>query len=240
MNIDEFYKKCKDLESEIRKLNCGSLEIEPISDGVINPYEYFNANIKIIWILKESNDLINGSGGGWSLPEKINNLKNWQEQVKTGSYITFQRMIYSSFGILNNFMLWKEMPQIYEQTVFETFKKIGYINIKKCPGISNAYNPEIQKAYNTTKELLFKQLELYNPDIIIGGNTINYFLEDLNLNQSDKIIVDSRTKNTAYFTWNDKLIIDAYHPAYYYIKEEVYCNEIILAANNWYKNIERI
>ena len=238
MIVDEFYKKCKDLESEIRNLNCGSLEIEPISDGVINPYEYFKAKIKVIWILKESNDLINGSGGGWSLPEKINSLKNWQEQVATGSYITFQRMIYSSFGILNNFMLWKEMPQIYEQAVFETFKKIGYINIKKCPGISKAYKQEIQKAYNINKELLFRQLELYKPDIIIGGNTINHFFEDLNLKQNYKKIFDSVTKNTAYYTWKGKLIIDAYHPAYFYIKEEVYCNEIILVAKNWYKNLD--
>ena len=188
--------------------------------------------------MKESNDLVNGVGGGWSLPTEIRSLQNWQNQVKTGSYITFQRMIYASYGILNGFKIWNDIPSIYEKEVFETIFNIGYINIKKCPGTSKANPQEIRKAYISNKALLLKQIETYNPDVIIGGNTMNHFINDFDFKE-DKWLYNN-ANYTSFNHDNKRVFIDAYHPAYFTIKEEIYCNEIISAASSGLKRLNRI
>ena len=72
-------KKCDEIEKQINEIKGPNKNILPISDGIINVEKYLKAKFKILWILKESNDVENGEGGDWSLPEKINE-KSWAEQ----------------------------------------------------------------------------------------------------------------------------------------------------------------
>lgn len=229
----EIYKKCDEIEKQIHEIKGPNENILPISDGIINIEEYLKAKFKILWILKESNDVENDIGGGWNLPKAINELKCWEEQPRGGK-ITLQRMVYASYGILNNFISWKDMNSIYHKEVFETIKKIAYINVKKIPGNNLANGKLISQAYIENKELLFKQINTYNPDIIIAGNTLQYFINDLSIDtEKDKKFVNDITKNTTYYSYPEKLYIHAWHPAYFRVSEEVYCNEIILAAREW-------
>ncbi|MFV0419739.1 MAG: hypothetical protein ACK5KT_13540 [Dysgonomonas sp.] len=235
MDVENLIEKCKGLESEISLIESGEDNVLPILDGIINIEKYSSQKYKILWILKESNDLdANGKGGGWSLTEAINSLKDWESQINTGK-ITFRRIIYASYGLLNNFVLWNDMPSVNDDpNVFETIKKIAYINVKKVPGGTTANQNVIKKAYSDNKDLLLKQIELYNPDIIIGGNTLHYFFDDLPI-PMDKKISDGKT---AYYPSKNRLYIDAYHPAVREntISEEDYCNGIILAGKDWIEN----
>ena len=226
-------KKCNEIKKQIKEIKGSNKNILPISDGIVNIDNYLESKYKILWILKESNDVIDGTGGDWCLTEELNQLKNWAEQPKGGK-ITFQRMIYSSFGILNNFILWENMPNIFHLNVFETIKKIAYINVKKIPGGNVANEKLISQAYIENKELLLKQIKVYNPDIIIAGNTLHYFFNDLPIPFDDKI----SNGKTAYYPSSDKLYINAYHPAVREntIKEKDYCNDIIIAVKDWVDN----
>ena len=229
----ELFKECLQIENQIRNIISTDKKIESVVDGIINIDKYLKAKYKILWILKESNDVLDGEGGGWSLPEKLDELKFWDEQPPGGK-VTFQRMIYSSFGILNDFVLWNDMPSIYQKEVFKTIKEIAYINVKKIPGGNRANEKLIRQAYNENKDLLIKQINVYNPDIIIAGNTLHYFFEDLPIPFENKI---SNSK-TAYYPSDDKLYINAYHPAVrkVTIEEKDYCNDIILAVKDWTEN----
>ncbi|MEJ7694181.1 hypothetical protein [Daejeonella sp.] len=45
--------------------------------------------------------------------------------------------------------------------------------------------------------------------------------------------VEKRQRGSAnYFLKGDKVYIQAYHPGYWGISEEIYCNDIIIAAKN--------
>jgi hypothetical protein len=234
-NSDCFAEKCQELEREILSLKSNEKNVFPIVDGIINVENYLHAKYKILWILKESNDLdANGEGGGWSLTEAVNELNNWDEQPNTGR-ITFRRMIYSTYGLLNNFILWDDMPSVREDVnVFNSIKQIAYINVKKLPGGTTASYSKIKKAYIENKDLLLRQISLYNPDIIIGGYTLQYFFDDLPIPIKNK----KSDGKTAYYPTNDKLYIDAYHPAVpgSIISEKDYCNGIISAGKDWSGN----
>jgi hypothetical protein len=232
--IEELIVKCEEIEKEINRIQSDSPSIGPISDGIINIQKYLASRFKILWILKESNDVRDGEGGRWSLNKTIDKQESWAEQVQTGR-TTFQRMIYSSFGILNDFMRWKDIPEIgANHHVWETIKEIAYINVKKIPGGTSAYPPEIQEAYLKNKALLLKQIDTYNPDIIIGGNTLKHFIEDLQIDENNKRTIGGME----YFPINERLYINAYHPNVRgkTISEEDYCNNIILASKDWVEN----
>lgn len=232
MNI---YEKCKEIEQQILELKVPNENILPIRDGIISIEKYLTAKYKILWILKESNDIENGEGGGWSLPEEILK-KNWAEQSKyRGGRTAFRRISYCSYSILNNFISYHDLPNIDKsEDVFEAFKQTAYINIKKIPGGSVANEKLISQAYVENKELLFKQIDTYNPDIIIAGNTLHHFFNDLPIPFANKV----SNGKTAYYPSVDKLYINAYHPAVRKktIEEEYYCNDIILAAKDWAEN----
>ncbi len=234
--LNKLISECNEIKDEIISINSDNPNIKPIPDGIVNLNEYTNAKYKILWILKESNDLNeNSEGGGWCLNEQLNKLTSWNEKKGAGD-ITIQRMIYASYGILTNFIKWKDMPSIYVDEVFNSLKKIAYINVKKIPGGSKANYSQIEEAYENYKHILLKQINVYDPDIIITGNTLQYFFNDLNINHKDKKYVDINTRNTTFYTSDKRLYIHAYHPAYFTIKEETYCNEIISAVENWEKS----
>lgn len=236
--MNGFREECARIENEIRALKTENEKILPISDGIINIDCYLSAKYKILWILKESNDLNdNNEGGGWSLTESINKLTQWENQPQTGR-ITFQRIIYSTYGLLNDFVLWKNMPHIRNNEVFEVIKKIAYVNVKKIPGHTSSNPHEIEQAYFANRDLLKRQINLYNPDIIIAGNTLQFFFNDL------KIPIDNKVSNgkTAYYPSRERLYIHAYHPSVRgrTISEEDYCNDIILAGKVWIENRKKI
>jgi hypothetical protein len=230
METKIFRAACQNIENEINSLPCPNPHISPISDGIVNPEKYLNSKLKILWILKESNDVENNEGGGWSLTDTINKINNWEEQVQKGnSYRTLQRMIYTTFGLLNNFIPWQEIPSIYNSEVFEAYKQMGYINIKKIPGINRVSANQIQIAYDEYKEILLKQLATYKPDVIIGGNTLSYFYEDLGFNEMTK----KTAEVTTFYSDYQRIYVDAYHPAFFSVKEQIFCDEIITGVKNW-------
>ncbi len=235
MDIKELiFLKSEEIEKEIFEIKSDNPKITPISDGIINIDNYLNSKYKILWILKESNDVRNGEGGGWRLNKVINEVADWKGQPKTGK-TTFRRMIYSSFGILNDFMLWDDIPEISaNHYVWETIKKIAYINVKKIPGGVKAYEPEIRRAYSKNKEILLKQIDTYNPDIIIGGSTFKYFLNDLPIHMGNMKIIGGMK----YYPDSQRIYIDAYHPNVRpkTISEQDYCNNIIMASKDWVEN----
>jgi ABC-type Fe3+-hydroxamate transport system substrate-binding protein len=65
-------------------------------------------------------------------------------------------------------------------------RKTAFMNVQKFPAGTTTNNRDIEKASKEHKEILLEQIATYKPDIIIGGNTISYFIEDLGLNNTHK------------------------------------------------------
>ena len=156
----------------------------PIFDGIGDENEFRNAKLKIMWILKEPYDdfdeVGDPIGGGW---DKRKDLRSKDEtNYFRRDQKTFDTIIYTAYCILNDFILFSD-PKVNfirdDPSMIQTLKKIAYININKLPAGTITSANKLQEIYEKCKDVLFKQIEFINPDIIIGGNTLQYFYRDL-------------------------------------------------------------
>lgn len=222
MNYNEFLEGCKIIDAEFEKMTSMTVTV---TDGVIDCEKYYNANPRLLWILKEAN-----SDDSWSY---INNFKNRDWLLRCNGLSSIRRVIYTSYGILHSSdKTWSEFLWSYEEESQSALQEIGFINIKKQPGGSTSNNNEIAEAYNNNKELLKLQINTYDPDVIIFGNTMNYVdLDDFaGLAQAEKHI--SPINNHFYYV-GDKLYIQAYHPSYMKLSDKDFVMDIVRIYRDW-------
>jgi hypothetical protein len=195
-----------------------------IEDGIICPEKFGNhpkSKHRILWILKESND---PDGGGWSL---IDFLAKREDPDGLFSYdrwrATFGLVIKVSYGLLNGYVDFDEIEKLDIKKASEILDYIAIINIKKVPGGSRAYLPDIAEEINP--QVIQNQINEIKPDIVIGGNTL-WILAKNNL------ILES--KDLSPQSWgllkNKILWVDAYHPNNITVTHEKYYSEIIKLA----------
>lgn len=226
--MESFKKECNQITEDIKK----STDI-PIFDGVINPKEYIKTFPKILWILKESNSEEKKS---WSFIDCFSN-SNWL--LKHNNLASIRRVIYVSHGILDpNITTWKDMPWSTESICHESVKKIAYINIKKHPGGNTANDNIIRQAAISNYSLLKKQIEIYKPNIVILGNTLKYFDDNLiDLFGEDIGNYQISNLNNHYYQTQNRLYINAYHPSIRGkgFTDAKYVMDIVKICKDWLK-----
>jgi len=72
-------------------------------------------------------------------------------------------------------------------------------------------------------------LEVYNPHIVIGANTLHLFIKDLKLKEENKF--------KHHWTKQGRLYINTYHPWQTVLKRHDYVNRIINVSKEWCTNI---
>jgi hypothetical protein len=230
---NKFEEIQKYISKEILKKNENA-----IVDGIINCEKYANAKTKILWVLKEPYS----DKTDWTYQQylSINDIKGKiGTEDDTLKYEIFRRILYTSYGLINN-KEWADLPFAEEKEVYGVGEEIAYINIKKTGGGPESDDKEIAEAYAVNEELLLKQIEEYEPNILIFGNTLKYFnwekLKGWDLSADKKHILDDKTNNTHFYPISkDKLCINSWHPSYWIVSREVYCSEIINAGMQWRK-----
>lgn len=204
---------------------------EPIYDGIVDEKKYLNSKYKILWVLKEPYDEDDGTGGGWSLTKDLLSGKELYPNIVKGSH-TFEPMVYITYSILNGLLKWNEMDYISEdENMAQVLNNIALINVNKMPARHTSKDFEIAEWYQLWKPVLLRQIQRYEPDIIIFGNTFMHFSGDLFIDEDEIINMD----HTDYCIIGRKLYISAYHPAQRQVSREDYVNEIISIVSKWEK-----
>lgn len=214
----ELISTIENLENRIKEIKDPNNIHEPIQDGIVNIQNYLSSKVRVMWVLKEANS---PDDSDWDQRHAINGLRT-ESGILKGWKSTFEPIIYVTNGIINN-QEWDEMPDIEDDySIIDILKDIAYINVKKIPGGGNAIDKEIYEYFEKYKDILIDQIDLFQPQIVIFGNTMKYFKSALNLNVS--IYDDS----VHYAIYQNKLFIDAYHPSYVSrgIKGDKYFNSI--------------
>jgi hypothetical protein len=233
MNHDLFLRQLEELNSVIRS-EVSEEEREPIYDGPVNAMRYLKSPIKIVWLLKEAYDDIDGKGGGWNYSVLLDKENLYEDFFRPhASRATWHPIVYVSYGILNNFRLWNDMDYIRDNPheLTSVIRDIAIVNVQKLPARNVTYTDsrDITKAFENHKHLLKRQLEILNPDIIIGASTLHLFKDIFDINDGA-----NHKESITYYFKDKKLFIDAYHPAQTIISRQVYVNDIISAAKDWY------
>ena len=213
MTKEELEKKQSDMHDKIYQHadNKGLVKegLCPIYDGVADIEEYLSSSPKIMWILKEPYDEVTESGeptgGGWYLPDVLKEDK-WKNRPM------WQLMIQIDFGIRNN-KNWIDMDYIdNDPKMAEELKKMAYINLTKMPGSKTSKDGNLWECYALWKDILFEQIELYKPDVIIFGKTFQFFKNDLKIVENPIYSISDKMRVNAYKK-NGMILIDAYHPS---------------------------
>ena len=208
---------------------------EPIGDGIINVDLYLGAQTKILWILKEPYD---EDGGGWGFDELFMDDEKLLACINSPSKATWHPIIYVSYAILNNLSAWKDMDYIRDDPeMAKVLRRIAFINVNKLPGNTSSNNAEILNFYLTNKSIILKQIEVFEPDIIIGYFEImRQIYGDLSVPVSD----EKRKSSCEYIGTSTRLYISVYHPAQTTIPREIYVNEIVESVKEWKSPISNI
>ena len=229
INIGVFKNKCNAISKQIEQIgldkNCNY-----VIDGIIDPEKYLNARYRILWVLKEANSETNS----WSYLDKFRD-KEWLYWCGK-SIPTLKRVIYTTYAILRE-SEWHEIPDANNEQSFEPLQEIAIINIKKIPGGSFSEGDEIQQAYYENQVLLTKQIETYNPNVVIFGNTLQYFYK------SDFEGLETAERQTTdygnvFYNTGNKLYIHTWHPAVRGsgFTDEKYVMDIVNIVRDWEKN----
>lgn len=219
----------------------------PLFDGIIDIEKYILAKYKILWILREPidswrTDKITGEKiiGGWNLTKDLYNNSNYDGIC---SNTTTRRELLIDNAILNDTKY--DLGEIYKyskiisstdkEKALSNFKSTAIINIKKIPGKKLSVEKEIRESFNKYKEILIEQMNLYNPDIVLCGNTLHYFEEDIDFRKGAKFPTGIKGHN--YFCLKNRIYINLYHPSHRSFPntkyEHNYIHSVISAVNHW-------
>ncbi len=136
-----------------------------VRDGVVSENDYLSSRLKIVFILKEVNDL---GGGDWDLrkfifkggrPQTWDNITRWVNGIRN----------------LDAIPDWKFYSEITKEFRIETLKNICVMNLKKSPGTHTANHAAIKTVANEDKNYIRSQYSIYDADLTICGGTGKLF-----------------------------------------------------------------
>ena len=229
MDAKELEKAQKEIMNEM-KMRAKELGFEryPITDGVCDFEGYLKSNPKIMWILKEPNGQCpNGEleDGGWSIVEDSfrNDLEGTAKQP------TWQTIIYVVFGYLNGLM-YDDMEYIHNNIeMAKVIQRIAYLNVSKMPGYNTSNKNNIEQSYAQWKPILDKQIETYNPDVIIFGYTFEHFRT--HFEKKSLVQIGNIPSWIDVYKSDNRILFDAYHPSR---KGREYIDSLIAALNMYF------
>jgi len=224
----DYKEKCQILDAKI----LASQQIKPldlyIRDGIVNLDSWSKQSIRPLFIGKEAYG--EGFGGNtWSITSW---LDNHSLDVCLNSPRSWQKTAYISYALQNNFTVYDNISYIrQDHRVANALKSIAFINVGKCSGDSRTPWQRLEALYKQNSSALHDQIELYQPNVIIGWSTLFLFERDKNFLSrftSGSIVKQQLGSVDAWFA-DGKLFIDAYHPAWFGIKQEKYVDDVVAA-----------
>jgi len=228
MNLVDIRQREDEIIGLIDKLADANNGRYPIYDGIVDIEQYLNAKYKILFVLMEPYDQRDGSGGRWH----IRDLFSKGGYGKSSN--TFYPLIYIAYGILNDFCLWNDMN--YVQDDFDEMNnhlyKIAYINISKLPAIKPPRTKfsDIVAAYKKDRandSIILKQIDAYQPDIVIGFGIRDILYHDLAFYQPEGKSYWKSEKHP------NLIYIKTYHPNQSEIFQQEFVDSVINSAKQY-------
>ena len=233
---ESIQEKIFDLAKRFGLATEGDNGTDAIPDGVADCKEYLNLKSpKVAWVLKEPYDDFQEDGktpkgGGWLLYEGFyGDSKEWTK------IITWQRIIYTMYGLRNG-LHYQDMDYIRDNLkMADVMGSTVILNLSKMPAGTTSNYTFAQNYEKYWAHVLEEQIDLYNPDVVVFGNTFSicwplFVPEDAK--PIDIISKGGRPFMNVYRN-NGRLLLDAYHPG---IRSNVklYINSIIDTINKHY------
>ena len=190
----------KDAENELfNQLKINNPTTTIVTDGIVDEKEYLESKYKILYVMKEVNS---DQDDEWSLTEFLSNGARSQTRDNIARWTE---------GILNleKDLAWEYLSRDNNLRRDIYLKKIASINLKKTAGKHTSIAREIDIAAKNNKDIIKKQVDMYQPNIIIccgtGGLFLKHCLEsDLNW--------QTTSRGIEYIIFDKTIIVSFSHP----------------------------
>lgn len=212
-------------------------------DGIVDEAIFDKCKYKIVFLLKETNGnrTIKNSDGTEKvgLPEELNdwNYRDWLEKQQAYGLESPDTDNSNSFygSTFNKLCMWIDILhdvlnsmdihynsyyiKRYNTTNFrELLKSTAIINLKKTWGKEKTewkdlYSYLHQQNNNVPIDVIKKEMDIINPDIVIcGGDQVFDFAQEI-FNEEILRLELSNGESFRYFKRNETIFLDFYHPA---------------------------
>ena len=176
-----------------------------VTDGVVDPIKYKQSNPKILYILKEANNI---QEEGFDLREYVKKL------IEHPRKETWEDLLRWTYGIrsLEKEHEWKYLQNDFFFQNIEHLSSIAFMNIKKSTGGHTSIEKELQIAVENYSNYLIEQFFLYEPQVVIFCGSI---VSDLfsNIVLGGKLDWKSTTRGIWYFIYKQRTVCIAFtHP----------------------------
>lgn len=211
-----------------------------VIDGLTNPALYEKSTLKIVFVLKEAYETDESNLESWNHTVYLNDPDFYILDKKT--YPTHYVVSKIASGLLRNWLfrnhmydkMWNNSPTDAE--ILKDFQSIGWINIGKFPAPAQSLTSKsrLNEAYADWKDVVFAQIDAYNPDIVILGGTFDAINDNGGFGEDNSPFGEIQYKakeamSKAYTDGYGRLIISTYHPSNRGSREK-YVNSIIHLA----------
>ena len=170
-----------------------------IPDGLVDEESYLASSPKVLYLLKETN-----GGSDWSLKEYL---------ISGGRSQTWTNVARWQYGLqnLNKDINWKELNNVSTEWRKVNLKSVCVVNIKKQSGSYECSYNKLISAATRDKDYLKRQIDIYNPDIIICCGTSNIYFDYIYK------ISSPQWKMTKHGIWYvqeyNRIVVSYLHPA---------------------------
>lgn len=166
-------------------------------DGIIDEKSFQRQEPKLLFIAKEPNDPSQNKG----------DFREWWSRKVDYSFS--HRICEWAYGLLNGFPALTDLKYDNQERV-QVMKSIAFMNVKKIGGEASASYDAIRNVILSQRHLTQKEIEIVEPDIIIGGVRGTEFWE---LVFPDAQFMDSGFDVKVARSGSSRLV-DFYHPSY--------------------------
>jgi len=233
-NDDSYNSMLPELKENDRLTNN---EEQPLLQEEIVDLETVNhTKIKILWLVEEAYDIEFEGGILWLLSKLVRGDDAYEKYlISRWKKKTWNQIICISYGILNNFMLYDDIPDIdANPEVAAILKRIAIMNIVKLAGSRDCKAQNIKSLFKQKGELIKDHIEQVNANVIIGSKTLHHYYDLFDLDSAQHFISE---QGTSYYTKNEKLYIDADYLEQLYITREYfvlsdYIDDLILITKS--------
>ncbi len=137
-----------------------------VSDGVVDETAYRSSNLKLLFLLKEVNDL---GGGGWDLRAI---LYDYLSFGRIPTWLNICRWIKGIRAIPTDLEWETELKDINVKDREELLRSIAVMNLKKTPGGHTTVVDNFNDAVERDRKFIKRQIKIYAPNLIICCGSI--------------------------------------------------------------------
>ena len=179
-------------------------------DGIIDLQSFCQAPLKILWILREFNEVSHARQCGGDIRYDLRTFAQTQygnvAEIWEGYSHTYRLIAKISWSLLNGGQLPSKPARVLAQEVLD---KIAVVNPKKWAGGANINPAEINRFYQQNKDLLHLQIEAINPDLIFNASKNQDLLMSLSPQEP---FVRAGAFSAAWQQNSRRAIVNVYHP----------------------------